>query len=692
MTEREALAAIQTELNRGNFSEAERLCLGAAEQSGGAPFLALLGYIYEQSGKPVEAILHCDRAIARDPCSWLAHRVRSRARKVATPAEEAVKPKLLAMGVDTKAALYRRMEIAMAADGIAAMYSIYAEAPADIRVQIPADDVEAIVQRVAGGAAVVDLAAIRARLNSGDLSGAENLARESLTHFAELGELQGLLAYCLQQQGRLDEAVAVSASATDISPSDWLALSTRGMALRSLGRATEARAAFARAMQFYPNDVSIRTNLMETTLDSRGFIAARLNMATAPADFSSPALQLSWRAHMVEHGESDVAPADGTTIAARIETARAWAERHGILVAEAGPVEQVPVGQLRIWGGREASAPTLVPGYKPYVVELPNVIVASQSSLILTVDNSIINDVGADAEFGRFVSWAYDKLVLAQSGRTVVVDKSAYAPVDIEGGVMLSGLASNAFGHWIPEYICRLPTLEQHPAFHELPVIVDAAMPSSHIDYLKLICDRPILEIPPGGAFRCRRLIYAPPPAFFPVELVANSNIPEQERGMLSPTALRILRERVLTKLATDHAAPSHAGPGRLFLGRRNLRWRRLSNEAEIETALHARGFETVYMEDVTFAQQVALFRHAEAIVAPNGSSLLNLIFAPEGLPTVVLAQNNAFNWGGFQGPMEALGYKPLWVCSADASLSKHEDYSIEPAAAIAALESLGIR
>jgi tetratricopeptide (TPR) repeat protein len=693
MTDSDALAAIQTELNSANLSEAERLCQSAVEQFGSATLLALLGHICLQSGKPAEAVVHCDKAIGKDPSSWLAHRVRSIARKAACLAEEVVKPKSMAMRVDPKAALYRRMEVAMATDGIAAMYSLYAEAPADVRSKIHTDQLNEIVQRVAGGAAVVDLAAIRARLNSGDASGAEALARESLTRFAELGELQGLLAYCLQQQGRLEEAVATSSTATDISPGDWLALFTRGMALRALGRATEARAAFDRAVQVYPSDVSMRTNLLETTLESRGFGAARLVMETAPADFSSPALQLSWRTHLVEHGEPDAAPAGSTTVAARIETARTWAERHGIAVVEAGPVEHVPVGQLRIWGGAEPGAPTLVAGYKPYVVELPNAIIASQSSLIVMADNGIVNDVGADPEFGHMVTWAYDKRVLGQSGRTVMVDKAAYAPIDIEGGIMLSGLASNAFGHWIPEYLCRLPTLEQNPSFNDLPVIVDADMPASHIDYLKLVCDRPIVQIPLGGAFRCRRLVYAPPPAFFPIELIAGNTMPAERQGMLSPAALRSLRARLISRLTseTDDASTSQRR-GRWFLGRRNLRWRRLSNEAEIESALQARGFETVYTEDMTFTQQVELFRHADAIVAPNGSSLLNLIFAPAGLPTVVLAQSNAFNWGGFQGPMEDLGYKPLWVCSTDASPSKHADYSIEPAAVIAALESLGIR
>lgn len=247
----------------------------------------------------------------------------------------------------------------------------------------------------------------------------------------------------------------------------------------------------------------------------------------------------------------------------------------------------------------------------------------------------------------------------------------------------------------MPEFLSRLPCLEQHPAFRELPLIVDAGMPPSHIEYLQLVSDRPLLRLPANTAFRCRRLLYAPPPTFFPVELVVEHTAPLERVSALPVSALRILRERVLSHGQLRNVDPisGKAGGGRWFLGRRNLRWRQLLNEAEIATSLESLGFRTVYPEDLTLTQQIALFRDAEAIVAPNGSALLNLIFAAPELPTVILSQGGTFNWGGFQGPMEALGYRPLWVCSAkDDWADKHADYSIEPSSIMQALEFLGVR
>ena len=43
----------------------------------------------------------------------------------------------------------------------------------------------------------------------------------------------------------------------------------------------------------------------------------------------------------------------------------------------------------------------------------------------------------------------------------------------------------------------------------------------------------------------------------------------------------------------------------------RNSSWRRLSNEAEISTALAARGFEEVCLEDMSYPDQVRLFQSA---------------------------------------------------------------------------------
>jgi capsular polysaccharide biosynthesis protein len=124
------------------------------------------------------------------------------------------------------------------------------------------------------------------------------------------------------------------------------------------------------------------------------------------------------------------------------------------------------------------------------------------------------------------------------------------------------------------------------------------------------------------------------------------------------------------------------------------MQWRRLINEAEVEAALVSVGFETVYLERMNAAEQVSTFENAEWIVAPVGSALLNMIFADPAAKVLILSQPNLFNWGTLQGPMEALGYKPLFVCGERANDEnyKHSDYRMSPGLVMSALRGMGFK
>ena len=69
----------------------------------------------------------------------------------------------------------------------------------------------------------------------------------------------------------------------------------------------------------------------------------------------------------------------------------------------------------------------------------------------------------------------------------------------------------------------------------------------------------------------------------------------------------------------------------RLLISRSSASYRQLLNEAELFEALAPIGFERVWLEELPFAEQVALFQSAEAIVAPHGAGLSNIVFcAPD--------------------------------------------------------------
>jgi len=176
----------------------------------------------------------------------------------------------------------------------------------------------------------------------------------------------------------------------------------------------------------------------------------------------------------------------------------------------------------------------------------------------------------------------------------------------------------------------------------------------------------------PDRGFRCGELIVSPPPTFSPVHLAAGHEVPPENQGGLPTENLRILRERVLERLP-----PAGPRDRKLYLSRRNRGWRLLANDEEISAALAAEGFEILLPEELSFEEQVRMYQSATVVVAPNGSSLLNAIFAPKDLQLIVLSQRGLFNWATFYGPMRELGHEMTFLCGDEETQWKHGDYRI---------------
>ncbi len=80
------------------------------------------------------------------------------------------------------------------------------------------------------------------------------------------------------------------------------------------------------------------------------------------------------------------------------------------------------------------------------------------------------------------------------------------------------------------------------------------------------------------------------------------------------------------------------AGHGRVAVLRRGDHTRGFSNAAAVETLLSEHGFYAPSIEALSFREQVGLFLDAEMIFGAQGSGLVNLIFAPQGIRVISAA------------------------------------------------------
>lgn len=77
--------------------------------------------------------------------------------------------------------------------------------------------------------------------------------------------------------------------------------------------------------------------------------------------------------------------------------------------------------------------------------------------------------------------------------------------------------------------------------------------------------------------------------------------------------------------------------PNRIYISRQDSTSRHVKNEAEVMGVLGKYGFKKVILSDFTFAEQVGLFEHAEAVVAPHGAGLTNIVFSRKGTKVIEL-------------------------------------------------------
>jgi capsular polysaccharide biosynthesis protein len=87
----------------------------------------------------------------------------------------------------------------------------------------------------------------------------------------------------------------------------------------------------------------------------------------------------------------------------------------------------------------------------------------------------------------------------------------------------------------------------------------------------------------------------------------------------------------------------------RIYLNRKNVMYRKILNEDQLEALLYKYGIESVTLDLMSVSKQVELLSSCEMVVSPHGASLTNLVFCNEGAKVLELfhADNmNLMYWG----------------------------------------------
>lgn len=96
-----------------------------------------------------------------------------------------------------------------------------------------------------------------------------------------------------------------------------------------------------------------------------------------------------------------------------------------------------------------------------------------------------------------------------------------------------------------------------------------------------------------------------------------------------APWAIDFLRKSfVETEGGVEPSQPVPVEVGqRIFISRNKAFTRKILNQDEVDTVLEKYDFKTVFLEDFRFAEQVAIFKNANAVIGVHGAGLTNILF-----------------------------------------------------------------
>lgn len=237
---------------------------------------------------------------------------------------------------------------------------------------------------------------------------------------------------------------------------------------------------------------------------------------------------------------------------------------------------------------------------------------------------------------------------------------------------------STNYFHFMRETLTMVHALRALPVDLPLTLLTHHGLPAGGEELVqKILPNSQILSLPHLSRVRASLCVFAPTP------LPASASPGSLFMGFDSMPHL--LRQTLKTRW---QGLDLPTLPHRIFLGRGDVRHRRLLNEPEIVEMLATRGFQPLFLTGRTLGEQFELFRNAEAIVAVRGATIANLVAISHPLKFVSIRPTDESE--AIVQSMVQRGEMIYGEVRGDGR-DKNDDFRIDPAALAAELDRLGL-
>lgn len=212
---------------------------------------------------------------------------------------------------------------------------------------------------------------------------------------------------------------------------------------------------------------------------------------------------------------------------------------------------------------------------------------------------------------------AYPDSVRAVSGGTAFLRRHARR-VAVDGVAVPFALHRNVdvYGHFVLDYLARLTMLDRRIGA-DMTILAHRPPRPHERELLEILgIGAPVRVMDADADYACDELVTCSAGVRYPVNFPLLAAFRAEICDRLPNTATR--RDR------------------RLYVSRRRQARRALENEAELEAALQAIGFEVLHPEEHDVRRQVEAFHGAAIVVSPFGSQLHANMLLAGGVPSVV--------------------------------------------------------
>lgn len=284
---------------------------------------------------------------------------------------------------------------------------------------------------------------------------------------------------------------------------------------------------------------------------------------------------------------------------------------------------------------------------KLFVLSIPQGVIQGHQGYVFSQDQMIDELVWKQR---------YNDLLALHNKKFIVSDY-------IHGRVaVIAQVAGELYYHFLYECLARLALIEMSKTeYDKLYISIGKKFVKEFLQLWGIDEDKIILSTNSDFCIQADEVILP--------SLVINTSAGHNFAGQfISPLVINYVREKLLRSLEKNKLSNNDVCK-KIFISRKDANFpRKIINEDQVFALFEAKGFERYILSEMTVAEQINLFAHADIVVSEHGAGLSNILFCKPNTKIIEIFHTLIDNAYWMVSQVLGLDYKCYQMCSVNMS------------------------